>query len=64
MGVAQVARPDDGDVVFTVEPELAVDLLAQEFGVVPNPPGPVRTELGKVLADLSGVDACTGGQFF
>ena len=36
-GLAQVARPDDGDVVLVGEPELSVDLLAEQLGVVADP---------------------------
>ncbi len=38
--LAQVARPDDSDVVFVGEPELAVDLLAEQLGVVADPAVP------------------------
>ena len=62
-GLAEVAGPDDSDVVLAVEPELAVDLLAEELGVVADAPGAVGTELGQVLADLGRVYAGAGGQF-
>ncbi len=63
-GVAQVAGSDQSDVVLPVEAELAVDLLAQQLGVVADAPGPVRPHIGEVFAYLGGVDTGATGQFF
>ena len=61
-GLAQVARPDQGHVVLPVEPELAVDLLAQQLGVVTDAAGAVGAQVGKILAYLGGVDTGAAGQ--
>ena len=61
--VAQVARPDKRDVVLLVEPELAVDLLAEEAGVIADAPCPVGPEIGQVFSDLCSVDARTDREF-
>ena len=61
-GLAQVARPDQGHVVLLVEPELAVDLLAQQLGVVADAPCPVGPQIGQVFAYLGSIDAGAKGQ--
>ena len=45
-------------------PELAVDLLDEEGGVVPRSPGAERAQEGEVLAHLGGIDPGRGGQEF
>ena len=55
--VPEVADPDDHDRPVLREPELAADLMEQVRDVVPHPSGPVRPEVGQVLADLRRVDA-------
>ena len=61
-GLAEVARTDQGHVVLLVEAELAVDLLAQQLGVVADSPGPVGPHVGEVLAYLGGIDTGAAGQ--
>ena len=45
-----------------VRPELTADLDQEALDVVADAPGPVRAEVGEVLADLGGVDAGEVGQ--
>ena len=61
-GPTQVPDAGDDHPPHPVQSQLAVDLLDEEGGVVPRPPGPERAEQRQVLAHLGRVDPGRGGQ--
>src|SRR5690606_28433544 len=61
-GAAQVSGADDGHRPVLGETEFTGDLVDEVVDVVADAAGPVRPEVGEVLAELGGVHPGRGGQ--